>query len=85
MQQDPLAQAVTDLLDALNRTLQCWIAEQGVDDLQALSGLMAQGARAGVRFVAPKPGGKPELAFLLVDRAGEHVVVAELDAMRSLQ
>lgn len=82
---DELPQAIADLIGALNRAVQIWLSQQGPDDLMALSGHMADGARAGVRFILPKAGEKPELAFLLADRAGEILTLAELDAIRSMQ
>jgi len=65
-------QALCDAADAIGRVWAAWAAQLSTEQRENLRIVFdEQGCRPGLRFIAGGPGREPQIAILLVDRAGE--------------
>ncbi len=65
-------QALCDAADAIGRVWAAWAAQLNTEQRENLRIVLdEQGCRPGLRFIAGGPGREPQIAILLVDRAGE--------------
>ena len=76
---DDVQQALCDAADAIGRVWAAWAAQLSTEQRANLRIVFdEQGCRPGLRFIPGGPGREPQIAILLVDRAGEFHVAAEV-------
>lgn len=72
-------QALCDAADAIGRVWAAWAAQLSTEQRENLRIVFdEQRVRPGLRFIAGGPGRDAQISILLVDRAGEFHVAAEV-------